>query len=69
MTKNPILEALHTTRERLLAEAGNTLDGLVAQLQQEERDSERPFLDSGPGSTDSGSTARSNNTDQQPQAN
>ena len=37
MTKNPILDELHKTRERLLAEAGGTLEGLVAKLQQDER--------------------------------
>ena len=44
MSKNPILDELHKTRERLLAEAGGTLDGLVAQLQQDERRSDREFL-------------------------
>ena len=38
MTKNPILDELRETRERLLAEAGGTLDGLVAKLQRDERD-------------------------------
>jgi len=37
MTKNPILDELHKTRERLLAEAGGTMEGLVARLQQDER--------------------------------
>ncbi len=44
MTKNPILDELHQTRERLLAEAGGTLDGLVAQLQRDERRSDRDFV-------------------------
>jgi hypothetical protein len=44
MTKNPILEELRGTRERLLAEAGGTLDGLVAQLQRDERRSDREFV-------------------------
>ena len=37
MTNNPILEELHETRERMLAEAGGTMEGLVARLQQDER--------------------------------
>ncbi len=44
MTKNPILDELRKTRERLLAEAGGTLDGLVAQLQRDERRSDREFV-------------------------
>lgn len=44
MTENPILEDLHKTRERLLAEAGGTLEGLVAQLQRDERQSGREFV-------------------------
>ena len=44
MTKNPILDELRETRERLLAEAGGTLDGLVAQLQRDERRSDREFV-------------------------
>ena len=44
MTKNPILEELRETRERLLAEAGGTLEGLVAQLQRDERQSDREFV-------------------------
>ena len=44
MPKNPILDELRKTRERLLAEAGGTLDGLVAQLQQDERRSGREFV-------------------------
>lgn len=34
--KDPILEELHATRERLLLESGGTLAGLVARLQQEQ---------------------------------
>ena len=41
MTKNPILDELHSVRERLLAEAGGTLDALVDRLQAEERHSSR----------------------------
>ena len=44
MTENPILEDLHKTRERLLAEAGGTIEGLVAQLQRDERQSSREFV-------------------------
>ena len=44
MTKNPILDELRETRERLLAEAGGTLDGLVAKLQCDERRSDREFV-------------------------
>lgn len=42
MTKNPILEELHAIREKLLADAGGTLDALVDRLQAEERKSDRP---------------------------
>ncbi|MBA3313986.1 MAG: hypothetical protein M3552_13025 [Planctomycetota bacterium] len=41
MPANPILEELHSIRERLLADAGGTLDALVDRLQAEERRSER----------------------------
>ena len=44
MTKNPILDELRETRERLLVDAGGTLEGLVAQLQHDERRSEREFV-------------------------
>lgn len=42
MTKNPILDDLHAIRERLLADAGGTLDALVDRLQAEEQQSDRP---------------------------
>ena len=42
MTKNPILDELHSIRERLLADAVSTLDALVDRLQAEERLSDRP---------------------------
>ncbi len=42
MTNNPILEELHAVRERLLADAGGTLDALVDRLQAEEQKSDRP---------------------------
>lgn len=41
MTKNPILEGIRQTRERLLAESGGTLAGLVDRLQAEEKASGR----------------------------
>lgn len=40
--KNPILDELHRVRERLLEDAGGTLDALVDQLQAEEQASDRP---------------------------
>lgn len=39
--KDPILDELHATRERLLLDAGGTLAGLVARLKQEESESGR----------------------------
>ncbi len=45
MIQNPVLEALGKTREELLAAAGGTLAGLVAQLQEDDRKSGRPVLD------------------------
>jgi len=44
MTRNPILDELRETRERLLAEAGGTLEGLVAQLRRDESQSSREFV-------------------------
>ena len=41
MSKNPILDSLRDTREKLLAESGGTLEGLVNRLQAEERASGR----------------------------
>src|SRR5438105_1994554 len=41
MTKNPILDDLRRTRERLLAESGGTLAALVERLQAEEKASGR----------------------------
>jgi hypothetical protein len=43
MAKNLILDELRMTREKLLAEAGGTLEGLVARLQRDERQSGRAF--------------------------
>lgn len=41
-TKNPILDELHSIRERLWADAGGTLDELVDRLQAEGQQSDRP---------------------------
>jgi hypothetical protein len=41
-TKNPILDELRATRERLLAESGGTVSGLVSRLQAEQAASDRP---------------------------
>lgn len=38
---DPILDDLHATRERLLADAGGTLADLVLRLQREEAESGR----------------------------
>ena len=39
--KDPILEDLHATRERMLAESGGTLEGLVLRLQKGQLESRR----------------------------
>ena len=59
MTKNPILDELRKTRERLLADAGGTLAGLVARLQEDERASGRDFVKPKEQRGKSRSTARS----------
>lgn len=41
MTDQPILDELHLIRERLLAESGGTLAGLVARLRKEQQESGR----------------------------
>lgn len=41
---DPILDELHKTRRRLLADAGGTLEGLAAYLQKRQRDSGRQIL-------------------------
>jgi hypothetical protein len=41
MTPNPILDELRKTRDKILAESGGTLDGLVACLQAAEQVSGR----------------------------
>lgn len=40
-TEDPILDELHSVRKRLLADAGGTLVGLVAQIQADQQKSER----------------------------
>lgn len=42
--KNPILDELHATRRKLLAEAGGTLEGLVASLQERQNQSGRRII-------------------------
>jgi hypothetical protein len=42
MTKNPILDELHATRERLLAEAGGTVSGLLNRLRADQAVSKHP---------------------------
>ena len=44
-TKDPVLEEIRETRERLLKESGGTLAGLVERLQAEERASGRTVLE------------------------
>ncbi len=41
MTDQPILDELHSIRERLLAESGGTLAGLVARLRKDQQESGR----------------------------
>jgi len=45
--RHPILDELHAVRERLLAESGGTLSGLVARLQAEQESSEHPIQTTG----------------------
>ena len=47
MTKNPILDELHAVREKLLADAGGTLEGLVAKIQADQEASGRTIRKSG----------------------
>jgi hypothetical protein len=42
MTNNPILDEVHSVREKLLADAGGTLNDLVDRIQAEEQISNRP---------------------------
>ena len=44
MTKNPILDELHATRERLLAESGGTVTGLLDRLRADQAASKRPIF-------------------------
>jgi hypothetical protein len=43
--KDPILEELHRTRERLLEESGGTLASLVARLERDQVESGRELRD------------------------
>lgn len=43
-----ILDDLHKTRRRLLADAGGTLEGLAASLQERQRNSGRKILGTRP---------------------
>lgn len=45
MTTNSVLAELRAVRERLLAEAGGSLDALVERLQDEQRQSNQPVWD------------------------
>ena len=42
MTKNSILDELRATRERLLAESGGTVSGLLDRLRADQASSTRP---------------------------
>ena len=44
--KQPILDELHFIRQKMLAESGGTLAGLVARLQAEQASSSRTILKS-----------------------
>jgi hypothetical protein len=44
MTNNPILDELHATRQKLLAESGGTLAGLVERLHAKQEASGRTIL-------------------------
>ena len=44
MTTNQILDDLHDTRQRLLAEAGGTIAGLGAALRKRQQESGRRIL-------------------------
>ncbi len=39
--KNPILDELHAVREKMLADAGGTIEGLVAKIQADQMASGR----------------------------
>ena len=65
MSRNPILDELHAVRERLLADAGGTLDALIDRLQANEQQSNRPRFKSRhtlqrAGTANSGELARDN---------
>ena len=43
---DPILAELHATREKMLAEAGGTLEGLMAKLREDQAKSGRKIIKS-----------------------
>lgn len=43
-SSNPILDELHATREKLLAEAGGTIEGLMAKLREDQAKSGRIII-------------------------
>lgn len=47
MSKNPILDELHATREKLLAESGGSISGLMDRLRAEQAASGRPVYNPG----------------------
>lgn len=61
-SKNPILDELHATRERLLAESGGTISGLLARLQDEQSQSNRPRFQGQASKPSTGKTKSSNRT-------
>ena len=68
MTKNPILDELRAVREKLLDDAGGTLDALVDRLQAEEQQSDRPRYETrrtirGAGAAKSGGGRKGDITD------
>jgi hypothetical protein len=42
---DPVIDEIHAIRKKLLEEAGGTLEGLVASIQDAERKSNRRLLD------------------------
>jgi len=44
MTTDQILDELHATRHKLLADAGGTIEGLAADLRKRQRESGRRIL-------------------------
>jgi hypothetical protein len=44
MKTDPILAELHATREKILAEAGGTIEGLMAKLREDQAKSGRTVI-------------------------